>query len=380
MNVLTAAQSLLAVVAVSVLSFASFRLHAWRAAKAPPKRAMSRIRRALGVGLPLTAIVAIFALLLADALGLTDAALETVSPALADSAIGAMLVWMPTLVGAILTVIAGYLGAFPYICEIREVDVSARDAAVRFGRVLAVSAGLFAVTVGAFLSLLGGALTSALSIVGFVAAIAALTLVFQPKLVAVSRTTRELTDAERERLDRLTERAGLSARATTVVEMGGDRTATVMLAGLPGRRHLFVTDYLLDEFDDDAVASVLASKTGRAKRYYREYKLAVVLAALGLVVGTLSGDIGTLADLSTPEFLAVFSGVMVALAWFGKRLLLSADEYAVERVGAGTFAETLEALADEHQVSYDTGRVRNLVLMAPSLGSRLDRIRSQSGD
>ena len=380
MDVPSAARPLVAVGAVSLVAFASLRLYSWRAAKEPPKLAMSRIRLALGVGLPLTGLLAVFVALVTDALALTETAIRTVSPALAESPVGGVLTWVPTLVGVAVAVVAGYLGTFPYVRKIRDVDVSARAAVARFARWFAVFFGLLVVTAGTLVSLPTDVLTATLPMVGFVAGVGALALAFQPTLLAAARPTRRPTDDERERIDRLSERVGLSVRATTVVEMGGDRTASAILAGLPGRRQLFVTDHLIAEFDDDAVSGVLASKTGLAKRYYREYKFAVVLAGFGLAVGRASGDVSALAELGALEFLALLLGVMAVLAWFGKRFVFAADDYAVSRVGAATLVETLEAVADEHRVSYESGRLRSLVLMRPPLGDRLDRLWGRGGE
>src|SRR6056297_3142954 len=94
----------LAVAVVSMLSFGALRFYAWRAAKEPPKTAMGRIRLSLGLGLPLTGLVTLFAAVLAGALDSTDAALTAVSPALADSPVGAVLTWLPAFAGVTVAV------------------------------------------------------------------------------------------------------------------------------------------------------------------------------------------------------------------------------------------------------------------------------------
>ncbi|WP_135805861.1 M48 family metalloprotease [Halorussus marinus] len=365
---------LAAVAAVSVASFAALRLVAWWATKAPPKRAMARIRRALAVGLPATGLAALFAALATDALELTDTVIRAASPFLAASPIGAVLTWVPTLAGVVVAVVAGYLGAFPSVRALRDAELSAAAAALGLGRWLAVFLGLVVAAVGSLSLLPPGLLRATGPLLGVLVAAIAVLLAAQPRLVGLFRSTRAPTDAERDRLDRLADRVGLSPRSVAIMELDGDPTATAMLAGLPGRRHLLVTDYLLDRFDDDVVAAVLASRAGRARRYYREYKLLVVLIGAGVAIGALSGDVSALADLGTLPFVGLYVGLLVALAAVGKRLVFAADDDAVDRVGAETYAEALEAIADEHRLSYESGRLAALVAMRPPLGDRLDRL------
>lgn len=372
-------EPLLAVGVVALCSFATLRLFARQAAKAPPKTAMGRIRTALGVGLPLTGLAALLAAVAADALDLTESALRGLSPALADSAAGAVLTWVPTLAGVVVAVVAGYLGAFPYVRDIRDAELSAATAATQFARWVAVFLSLVVAAVGA-ITRLPSVFTGTLPLLGVLAVAVGVTVAAQPVLFSLFRTTRPPTDAERDRLDRLSDRVDLSPRDVRVFETEGDPTATASLAGLPGRRRLFVTDYLLAEFDDDAVSAVLASETGRAKRYYREYKLAVVLLLAGLALGATTGDVAVLSALGAFEFVALFVGALLVLSRFGGRLVVAADDYAVERVGAETYAATLEAIADDHQLPYESGRLRSLLLMRPSLGRRLDRLWGRIGE
>ena len=386
MNVPSVLHPPLAVAVVAAVSFGSLRLYAWRAAKEPPKQAMSRIRLALAVGLPLTALLALFALLLTDSLDTTDAALRAASPSLADSPAGAAATWVPTLAGMGVATVAGYLGAFPYVSEVRDIDVSAVEAAGSMARLVAVSLVLVAAGFGASSLLADSGLSGPAPLFGLLLAFVVVLLGIQPRLVAFQNDVREPTDAERERLVRLCERAGLtggvglaagtgrSLPSLRILETDANPIATALFPGLPGNRRLFVTDVLLENYDDDEVAAVLASKTGRVDRYYREYKIGVILVVGGLLLSLVSGDLTALTGVEPGALAVGVLALTVGLLWYGKQLLLAADDYAVERVGARTFVETLEAVADEHQVSYESGRVRSLLLMRPSVGARLDRL------
>ncbi|WP_435176912.1 hypothetical protein [Halorussus sp. AFM4] len=369
-----------AVAAVSLLSFGSLRLYAWRAGKEPPKTAMRRLRLALGVGLPLTAVAALLGLVLADALDLTESALRALNPALADSPVGAVLTWLPTLAGVTVAVVAGYLGAFPTARELRGLDVSAASAAASVAKFVAFGFGVLIAVVGAMNLLPEGSLSSSLSVLGLLAAVAVVLADLQPRILAALHGAREPTDAERERIDRWCEAAGLSPEDVRILELDANRVATVLLAGLPRRRHLLVTDDLLADLDDEAAAAVVASKTGRAKYLYREAKFGAVLAVFGPVLALATGELRALTGLGSGALVLLILLFAVVLLRLGRRLVFAADDYAVERVGAETFVETLEALADEHQVSYESGRLRSLLLMRPSLGDRLDRLWGRTGE
>ena len=370
----------LAVAVVSLLSFGSLRLYARRAATEPPKTAMRRIRLAFGVGLPLTGLVALFALVLADAFDLAESALRALSPALANSPVGAVLVWMPTLAGVTVAIVVGYLGAFPTVRDARDLDVSAASAATSVAKIVAFGFAVLVGVVGAMNLLPEGSLASSLSTVVFLVAVAVVLSALQPRILAVLHDVRDPTDAERERVAGLCETAGLSPRDVRVLELDVNRVATVLLAGLPRRRHLLVTDDLLADLDDDAAAAVMASKTGRAKLWYREAKFGAVLAVFGPILALATGELRALTGLGSGVLALLIVVLAVAVLWLGRRLVFAADDYAVERVGAETYVETLETLADEHQVSYESGRLRSLLLMRPSLGDRLDRLWGRMGE
>ncbi|NHN60340.1 MULTISPECIES: hypothetical protein [Halorussus] len=370
----------LAVAVVSLLAFGSLRLYAWRAAKEPPKTAMRRIRLALGVGLPLTGLLSLFALVLTDALDLTESALAAASPALADSPGGAVLAWVPTLAGITVAIVAGYLGAFPTVREIRELDTSAASAAAGVAKFVGLFFALLVAVLGAMNLLPEGALASSLSVLAFLVAVVVVLAALQPRILALLNDVRDPTAAERERIARLCETAGLSPREIRVLELDANRVATAVIAGLPRRRHLLVTGDLLADLDDDAAAAVVASKTGRATYWYREAKFGAVLLVFGPILALATGELQAVSGLDPGVLTALIVVLAVAVLWLGRRLVFAADDYAVERVGTETYVETLETLADEHQVSYESGRLRSLLLMRPSLGARLDRLWGRSGE
>lgn len=380
MSLPAVADPVLAVGVVAALSFAGLRLYAWRAAKESPKTAMRRIRIAVRVGGAVTALVALFAVLLADSLDLTEAALRAASPALADSPAGVVLTWVPTLLGVTVAIEAGYLGAFPYVRDVRGLDVSAATAAWSVAKVVWTFFALLIAAVGTMNVLPSSAFTSTLPVSAFVAVVFVAIFALQSPLIAFLNDVRAPTDAERERIERLCETAGVSPREVSVVDLDANRLATVLLTGFPGRRRLFVTTDLLADLDDSKAAAVVASKTGRATYYYREAKFGVLFAVFAPIFGLLTGELQALTGLGTGELVLGTVAFAVALLWLARRLVYAADDYAVERVGAETFVATLETLADDHQVPYESSRLLSLLLMRPPLGDRLDRLWGRVGE
>lgn len=364
----------IAVGVVAVLSFVAVRLYAWRAAKESPKTAMGRLRIAVGVGTVLTGVVALFAAVGTDALDLTEAALRAASPSLAESPVGAVLTWVPTILGVTVAIEASYLGAFPYVREIRDLDVSAAAAAWSVAKIVGLFFALLIAVIGTMNLLPASAFASTFPVLGFLFLVAVVVLGLQPWILALLNDVREPTDAERERIDGLCETADVSPREIRVLDLDSNSVPTAILAGLPGRRRLLVTTDLLADLDDEKAAAVLASKTGRAKRYYREAKLGVLFAVAAPVLGLASGELQASTGAGPGTLTLGILALAVVLLWLGRRLVYAADDYAVERVGAEAFVETLETLADDQQVSYESGRLLSLLLMRPSVGDRLDRL------
>ncbi|WP_135827640.1 M48 family metalloprotease [Halorussus halobius] len=380
MAVPAVASPAIAVGVVAVLSFATLRLYARRAAKEPPKIAMRRIRVAIAAGAVSSGVVALLAAVAADALDLTEASLRAVSPALAESPVGAVLTWIPTIFGVTVAIEASYLGAFPFVREIRDLGVSVPTAAWSVAKYVGQFFALLVAVLGTMNLLPAGAFASSLSTLALLVAVGAALLALQPWVLALQHDVREPTDAERERIAGLCETAGVSPRTVRVLDLDSNSVATATLAGLPGHRRLLVTTDLLADLDDRYAAAVVASETGRANHYYREAKFAVLFAVAAPVLGVSSGELQSLTGVDAAPLALGIVALAVVLLWLGRRLVYAADDYAVDRVGAETFAETLETLADDLAVSYESGRLLSLLLMRPPLGRRLDRLRSRIGD
>lgn len=186
------------------------------------------------------------------------------------------------------------------------------------------------------------------------------------------RRTRELTDAERSRLDRRCEPAGLSPDRSFAVETVGEASVDVKLVGIPGYRVLLLTDYALESLDDDVLTGLLAAESGRGDTYYAEFRAVAVASVIGLLAATFAGFVGF------DRGLALLGGVSLLAFAIGRRIQYRADAIAAERVGADTVADAFQAIADLRGVEPETGSWRTLFEVQPPLGDRIARLRSRS--
>ena len=187
------------------------------------------------------------------------------------------------------------------------------------------------------------------------------------------RDLREPTDPERAALDTLREAAGLDVERVAIVETSGDESVDVAVRGPPRRRVLFVTDYVLNDLDEDTAVGLLAAEAGRVDTYYGEFR-AVSVAA---VVGVLAAIVTTVVPFGS-GFTAVIV-VGVASFWVGRRVQYVADDRAADAVGAARVADAFEAVAALRGVEPETGDWSTWFEVQPPLGDRIAALRDRSG-
>lgn len=362
---MSSALAMLGLVALlCVVGFGSLRLYSRRLARRDAVDPQ-RLRRGIYRGMAASGGLAFVGLLVLGSVTLANNLLANVGVAVTGP-LGA-LSWTPALGGAIAASTVTYLGAFPTARAYRESSISAASAAfalVRYQSVLAVGV-LVAL---ALVRVAGdGAAGTAAVLVCFGVAL----YVASPWFVRLSQRAREPTDRAA-RLDRLCERAGVSVRRRYLLKGHDSERAFAYVRGAPGLRALFVTDYLLDTFDDDEAAALLAAEAG-ASRATQQGALVVgilALAALGVYawVGLAESPLGTVL------LLAVLVGIAVLTA-LTRWLVYRGDARAATRVGREPLARALTAVR-EKQGSGDRGRLRRWFQATPSLNRRLDRLRA----
>ncbi|XVH32923.1 peptidase [Haloferacaceae archaeon DSL9] len=211
--------------------------------------------------------------------------------------------------------------------------------------------------------------------VGFVAAVVFVFLaavVAGPLVLLSVRDARVPTEEERAILDDLLDASGYDPDRVRVVDTVGDRSVQVSIRGLPTRRYLVVTDYVIRELDADVASALLAAEAARARLWYAEYRGVAAAVALGLATAVFAA----LIPFSDGFFAVAVSAF--ALFWLGRRLQFRADAAAADRVGSEALAGAFERVADLRGVEPDDGGWRTLFEIQPPLGQRIERLRGRS--
>lgn len=186
------------------------------------------------------------------------------------------------------------------------------------------------------------------------------------------RETRHPSDQERSKLSHLREGAGLAVERVAIVKTSDEESIDVAVRGPPGRRVLFVTDYVLTELDEEVTIGLLAAEAGRVETYYTEFRG----VAVGVVLGILATIVATLVPFDA-GFLALLA-VGFASFWVGRRVQYAADARAAEHVGGDLVADAFQHVADLRGVEPERGTWRTYLEVQPPLGDRIARLRRRA--
>jgi len=336
-------------------------------------RALSRLRRAFRFGLPVVYLLALVAMAVAGWFDLLGSVADAVP---GGTAVARVLVLVVGLATPVVAVLGGYLGAFPAIKALRDVELSAVTVTIRLARYLLGALALVVVLVGGTVAL-GADISSGAGFLAVLVVVVAVIVAGSPWLIRLLQTTRAPTEDERARLDRLCTDVGLDPAGVRVLRTDEAKQATAFCRGVPGRRHLFVADYLLAELDDEHLRGYLALQAGRARSLHLEARMMVVTATVGSVAALV---LGVVSVPGTSDALVALAAVAVggAALWAGQRLVYRADDYAVTRTDRETVEETFESFADLNDAPMDWGRLAALRRMEPPLTRRIDRLRDRA--
>ncbi|ELZ29220.1 HtpX protease-like protein [Halosimplex carlsbadense 2-9-1] len=336
--------------------------------------ALSRLRRAVRVVLVVVYAATVLALLDADWFLVVDAA---AAPLLGtDTELASAVTLFLGVTTPLVAVIGAYLGAFPAIRSLRGTDLSPGSAALRLGR-FGLAVALYFTALVVVQDALTTERTTALPFVAVLFLSVLAVWVTAPWLVRLTRSTRRPTEAERDRLGRLCDDAGLAPHAVRVLDGADAKQAFAVLRGPPRRRQLFVTDYLLDELDDGTLRAYLALQAERVDRKHLEARLAIAVGTTVFALGPLLGvfSVPGVSD-AVVALVAVAAGLLGL--WAGQWLVYQADTAAVERTSREAVERAIERYADLNDAPMEWGRLTGIRRMEPSLNSRVDRLRDRA--
>jgi hypothetical protein len=157
---------------------------------------------------------------------------------------------------------------------------------------------------------------------------------------------RDATPAERDRLERATERLGYDPGWIQVVDRGEDALPHVDAAGFRSRRTIVVRESALDAWDDDALAVAIAAVAERERRGFLAARMGWLSAIALLFVA--AGDMmlfqgtGLLSFTGELALAGLAVGLLVCFAWLCRRAVLGGDAFARERFGTPTVTTVYE--------------------------------------
>jgi Zn-dependent protease with chaperone function len=196
--------------------------------------------------------------------------------------------------------------------------------------------------------------------------------IIAPLLALSLREYREPTAEERTRLDALGVGVDYDPDRVRVTETDGKQSVDVSIRGLPGRRLLLCSEYVLDELDEETATALIAAERARSRHYYIEYRAVAAASIIGIATAMFGG----LIDFSDGLF--VLAVAALGLFWIGRRLQFRADRIAATRVGSEELADAFETVAALSGVEPESATWRTWFEVQPPLGQRIARLRSRS--
>jgi Zn-dependent protease with chaperone function len=175
-------------------------------------------------------------------------------------------------------------------------------------------------------------------------------------------------------------------RDVRVIDTGHNPMANAAFSGFgPGPKYVFVTDKLLENFDDDEVRAVLAHEIGHRVKHHIAMKLGALLGGMVLIggilfgLGALGGDLPHVAVFAVALMpIVVIVSLLVVQGAVGIKLEEQADDYAASVVGADATERALAKIAEQNMMKMRTGRLWNIMSQHPGMEQRIQRLRERN--
>ncbi|PCR89708.1 M48 family metalloprotease [Natrinema ejinorense] len=347
---------------------------------------LDRVQRAGGFGLPIVAVIALYALGVVDRV---TAPVGTAGPDLFGFAVLEFAVIMLVVFGIVaLPIVSMALGTYPVVRSLRGTSASTWRVIKGVVAVMAISLVSVAIAVLGFFAITSVVGSSTPVLVAGLGVIVFATFGLSPYLIVLFQDRVPLSGEHRERVERVCTELGYRPRGLYVLEGESTRTANAIVAGtLPGFRYVFLTDYLLDECDDDELRAVVAHEFGHvAGRHLWQRGLLTVAVFGGWVFGAEYVGFGPLVE--RLDFLGIFLPLMGLYVLYHVGLLgglarwqeFRADAYAAREAGREAMIGALETLADANDVRREAGLLYSLATHHPPITDRIEAVRAGRGE
>lgn len=266
-------------------------------------------------------------------------------------------------------VLAAYAVVVPAIRHARDVELTTWTAVRRMGRYVTVLAVLLAVVFVPFHRVVTG---EDLGLAPLALVLLLLTFpILSPAIVRVVRPVRAPEPSERDRFESACERAGLDVDDVWILT-DADETLELHVRGLPGRRHLFVSEFALTGVDDETLGALLATTAGTVTHHYQAVRLAPLYGFLVAAVATLAWG----SPLGYAVMIALALVLPLPVLWAARRVVRRGDDYAAARVGPETVAAALERSVTVQNLDVPSGGPTTVLKSRPPLQTRIDRLRN----
>lgn len=375
------------VAALALVPFVGFRLYARRVESMDESieerlHRLDRLQQVGGFVLPTVAIVGIFWLDIPDRLA--DLVWSGPEP-LGIDVLELAVTFVVLVVIAALPYVSMVVGTYPTVRSLRETAASTTRVARRALLGFVMVGAIVAIAVGGMLAAIAVVGSSLPVLVGALAVMVFVTFGLTPYLTLLFQDRVPLDGQRRDRVDRLCLDLGYTPRARYLLEGESTKTANAMVAGtVPGFRYVFLTDYLLEECDDDQLQAILAHEFGHVagRHLWQRGVLTVAVFGGGIVAWQLLG-LGIFEERF--GFVGFFLPFMVLYVLYHVLFLgglaywqeFRADAYAARAVGPRATAGALETLAESNDTRRRSGLLYALATHHPPIGDRIDAVRAR---
>ncbi|MFC6718138.1 M48 family metalloprotease [Natrialbaceae archaeon GCM10025810] len=374
------------VLAITVVPFVAFRAYARRVEglDEPVEVRVHRLDRAQQAGGFLLPFVGVVGLAELDATDRVLAFFDAVAPRFLDHpALEFVLIVAVVFAFATAPLIAVTLGTYSTLRSLRETSASPWRQVKGVLAVMAITAVSVGVGIGGYLAITSVLGSTQPVIVGAVGVVIVASFTLTPYLVAIFQERVPLEGDRRERVEQLCADLGYRPRGLSLLEGASTRVANALVAGtIPGVRYVFLTDYLLEEFDDDEVRAILAHEFGHVAGHHLWQRALLtvaavvtwVLAAEHVGLAVLEKRFG-LAGVAFP--IAIGYGIyhVSLLGGLAYRQEYRADAYAARAAGVDATVSALEKIADSNDMRRDAGLLYALATHHPPIDDRIDAVR-----